>query len=186
MRLRTTVFLAALGLTSCVSVPPPAAPKPDIAPIVAPPKPAVMAPETPPSWAPVQPPSPAPGSPPVQPPGSRLPPPASVAPAPAASKPTPPAPISQPKFVAPPTAPPPPAAASAAGPTLDLAGLEQRLRDTKAIGVFTKLSLKNQVDDLLADFRALYKKAKPPPGPAFRQRYDLLLLKVLTLLQDAD
>jgi hypothetical protein len=64
--------------------------------------------------------------------------------------------------------------------------LEQRLRDTKAIGVFTKLSLKNQVDDLLGDFKALYKRAKPPPGPEFRQRYDLLLLKVLSLLQDGD
>jgi hypothetical protein len=48
------------------------------------------------------------------------------------------------------------------------------------------LSLKNQVDDLLGDFRALYKRAKPPPGPEFRQRYDLLLLKVLSLLQDGD
>jgi hypothetical protein len=81
---------------------------------------------------------------------------------------------------------PPKAAAPPPAPTLDLTSLEQRLRDTKAIGVFTKLSLKNQVDDLLGDFRALYKRAKPPPGPEFRQRYDLLLLKVLTLLQDAD
>jgi hypothetical protein len=77
-------------------------------------------------------------------------------------------------------------AAPASSATLDLTSLEQRLRDTKAIGVFTKLSLKNQVDDLLGDFRALYKKSKPPPGPQFRQRYDLLLLKVLTLLQDGD
>jgi len=72
-----------------------------------------------------------------------------------------------------------------APPTLDLASLEQRLRDTKAIGIFTKLSLKNQVDDLLNDFRLLYKNAKRP-GPEMRQRYDLLLLKVLTLLQDGD
>ena len=45
--------------------------------------------------------------------------------------------------------------------------------------------MKNQVDDLLNDFRALYKNAKRP-GPDLRQRYDLLLLKVLTLLQDGD
>jgi hypothetical protein len=76
-------------------------------------------------------------------------------------------------------------AAPPAAPTLDLTSLEQRLRDTKAIGVFTKLSLKNQVDDLLADFRALYKNSQRP-GPNLRQRYDLLLLKVLTLLQDDD
>jgi hypothetical protein len=40
---------------------------------------------------------------------------------------------------------------------LDLGSLEQRLRDTKAIGVFTKLSLKNQVDDLLDEFRDFHK-----------------------------
>jgi hypothetical protein len=80
---------------------------------------------------------------------------------------------------------PQPTAAPAA-PTLDLASLEQRLKDTRAIGVFTKLSLKNQVDDLLNEFRALYKNANQHPGPELRQRYDLLLLKVLSLLQDGD
>ena len=69
---------------------------------------------------------------------------------------------------------------------LDLASLEQRLRDTRSIGLFTKLSLKNQVDDLLAQFRAYYRaQGKPPPTP-LRQRYDGLLLKVITLLQDGD
>jgi hypothetical protein len=178
MRSRTTLFLAALGLAGCVSVPPPAGPAPDIAPpIVAPPKPAVIAPD------PLQPTAPVPSASvqttaPAQPSSPVL--------APAPPKPRPPAPT-PPKPVAPAVVTPPPTvAAPAASPTLDLASLEQRLRDTKAIGVFTKLSLKNQVDDLLADFRTLYKKSKPPPGPAFRQRYDLLLLKVLTLLQDAD
>jgi len=52
--------------------------------------------------------------------------------------------------------------------------------------VFTKLSLKNQVDDLLGDFRAFYKAAHVHPSPELRQRYDLLLLKVLSLLQDGD
>jgi hypothetical protein len=52
--------------------------------------------------------------------------------------------------------------------------------------VFTKLSLKNQVDDLLADFRAFYKAAHVRPSAELRQRYDLLLLKVLSLLQDGD
>ena len=74
----------------------------------------------------------------------------------------------------------------AAPPPLDLAGLEQRLKDTHAIGVFTKLSLKNQVDDLLGAFRAYHGGQTQPPLPELRQRYDLLLLKVLTLLQDGD
>jgi hypothetical protein len=89
-------------------------------------------------------------------------------------------------------APPRPTAAAAASdrapapPTLNLADLEQRLRDTHAIGVFTKLSLKNQVDDLLNEFRALYKGADKHPTAELRQQYDLLLLKVLSLLQDGD
>src|SRR5580692_12216159 len=48
-----------------------------------------------------------------------------------------------------PTAAPPAVASHPGVPPLDLGLLRQRLRETKAIGVFTKLSLKNQVDDLL-------------------------------------
>jgi hypothetical protein len=81
---------------------------------------------------------------------------------------------------------PRPAPAPSASPTLNLADLEQRLRQTSAIGVFTKLSLKNQVDDLLNAFRALYKGPNKHPTVELRQRYDQLLLKVLTLLQDGD
>jgi hypothetical protein len=73
-----------------------------------------------------------------------------------------------------------------ASSTLDLASLEERLRDTRAIGVFTKLSLKNQVDDLLGQFRAYHKKETQISLTELRQRYNLLLLKVLTLLQDND
>jgi hypothetical protein len=79
-----------------------------------------------------------------------------------------------------------PVAKPPAPPALDLAGLEQRLKDTHAIGLFTKLSLKNQVDDLLSAFRAFHGGQTQPPLTELRQRYDLLLLKVLTLLQDGD
>ena len=67
-----------------------------------------------------------------------------------------------------------------------LVGLEQRLRETPAIGMFTKLSLKNQVDDLLDQFRGFYRGQVQVQLTDLRQRYELLLLKVLTLLQDAD
>ena len=80
----------------------------------------------------------------------------------------------------------PPADQPPASAQLDLAGLEQRLRDTRAIGVFTKLALKNQVDDLLDEFRAFHRGQIKTPLPQLRQRYDLLLLKVLSLLQDSD
>jgi hypothetical protein len=70
--------------------------------------------------------------------------------------------------------------------TLDLAALEQRLRDTRAIGAFTKLSLKNQVDDLLDDFQQVYGGKTKTPMSALRERYDLLMMKVLSLLQNSD
>ena len=79
----------------------------------------------------------------------------------------------------------PPSAKPAAAP-LDLALLEKRLKETHAIGVFTKLTLKNQVDDLLDRFRAYYEGRVKTTLAQLRQPYDLLILKVLSLLQDAD
>jgi hypothetical protein len=73
-----------------------------------------------------------------------------------------------------------------AAPALDLSSLEQRLKDTRAIGLFTKLSLKNQVDDLLTQLKAFHNKRSTTTLGELRQKYDLLLLKVLSLLQDAD
>lgn len=94
---------------------------------------------------------------------------------------------------APPLAPPADPPASSTPPVdrarpsaLDLESLTQRLRETKAIGVFTKLTLKNQVDDLLAEFRGVYRGDADVPIAELRQRYELLLLNVLTLLQDSD
>lgn len=69
---------------------------------------------------------------------------------------------------------------------LDMAALEKRLRETKAIGVFTKITLKNQVDDLLNQFRAYYQGRAKTTLAELRQAYDRLLLKVLSLLQDGD
>lgn len=73
-----------------------------------------------------------------------------------------------------------------ASPPLDLAGLEQRLRDTHAIGVLTKLTLRNQVNDLLEEFREFHDGKINVPLAELRQQYEQLLLKVVTLLQDAD
>jgi hypothetical protein len=92
----------------------------------------------------------------------------------------------KPATSAPAAAAKPAAAESPQAPTLDLGSLEQRLKDTKAIGVFTKLSLKNQVDDLLGQLRAFHKGAARTPAAALRQKYDTLIIKVLTLLQDGD
>jgi hypothetical protein len=82
--------------------------------------------------------------------------------------------------------PPAAAAPAAAAPALDLPTLEERLRGTSAIGLFTKLSLKNQVDDLIAQFRAFHAGRPQPTLAQLRERFELLLLKVVTLLQDDD
>ena len=158
---------------SAPSEPPP----PPVAPV--PPAAALMPPDSP-----LPPESPSPPAPP----------PASAAPAASPAKPKTPVdsrPAKQPGVA--PAAPHAAAAPAApagkappAAPTLNLADLEQRLRDTRAIGVFTKLSLKNQVDDLLGAFRDLYKGPNKQPPAELRQRYDQLLVKVLALLQQGD
>jgi hypothetical protein len=120
-----------------------------------------------------------------------------VTPAPAATaEPSPakvvaPAPLPPEKIaVAPKEAPKPavaaPAPAKPAVQTLDLKALEKRLKDTNAIGVFTKLALKNQVDDLLEKVKAMHQGKTSPTAAQIRQSYDLLLMKVLSLLQDGD
>jgi hypothetical protein len=73
-----------------------------------------------------------------------------------------------------------------APPPLDLAALEKRLRETDAVGVFTKLTLKNQVDDLLDRFRAFYQGRLKGSLAQLRQPYDLLLMKTIAVVQDGD
>lgn len=102
-----------------------------------------------------------------------------------------PAPAPAAKPAAPVAAKPVPAAKPAAPPApnpapLDLTSLEKRLKETGAIGVFTKLTLKNQVDELLDRFRAHYEGRVKTTLSQLRQPYDLLIIKVLTLLQEGD
>jgi hypothetical protein len=69
---------------------------------------------------------------------------------------------------------------------LDFKSLASRLRETRAIGVFTKLALKNEVDDLVDRFRTYHKRQGTATIAELRRNYDMLLLKVLSLLQDSD
>jgi hypothetical protein len=147
---------------TAATVPPVPAPQPTT-PATAPAKPAPAPPSAPSPSVPVAPPTAKPSSPK-----------ATAAPKQAASPPP----------ASPPNVQPAPAAPKA--PSLDLNSLEQRLKDTHAIGVFTKLSLKNQVDDLLNELRAFHKGAAKTPQSELRQKYDLLIMKVLSLLQNGD
>ena len=102
--------------------------------------------------------------------------------APAASPPDPIAPIAPVAPIAPAVTAEPPATA----PELDLQALQDQLRQTKAIGFMTKLTLKGQVDDLLDRFRDHYHGKTKETMKDLRRAYDLLMMKVLSLLQDAD
>ena len=173
---------AAVALFGCAAP----RPAPDATPQPAIQRPATISPE----------PAPAPPAqvPPAQARPAPVPPAAVAAPAPSsASSSVPPGrPLSKPSGTPGPAQPKPamqpPAATKPApeSPTLDLGSLEQRLKDTKAIGVFTKLSLKNQVDDLLGELRAFHDGSAKTPTAVLRQKYDTLMIKVLTLLQDGD
>jgi hypothetical protein len=77
-------------------------------------------------------------------------------------------------------------AASARTPVLDLNTLEAQLKETNAIGFFTKIALKNQVDDLLDQFREYYRGKAKFTMTDLRRSFDLLMMKVLSLLQDED
>ena len=78
------------------------------------------------------------------------------------------------------------ATAPDAPPTLDLTGLENQLKSTKAIGIFSKIALKNQVDDLMKQFREHYQGKNSTTMTELHQSYDLLIMKVLSLVQHDD
>jgi hypothetical protein len=110
-----------------------------------------------------------------------------LVPVPAPAKPPTPTPVPSPSTAA--------ASASAAAsapakadstPHLDLATLEKKLKETKAIGTFTKLALKNEVDDLLDKFRAYYQGKLRTTLNDLRPPFELLMMKVLSLLQNDD
>lgn len=102
--------------------------------------------------------------------------------APAKSAATPPAAVPAAKSELPAAAQAKPQAAA----PLDLKSLEKRLKETQAIGVFTKVTLKNQIDELLEQFRAFYQGKGKVSLAELRRSYDRLVLKVLALLQEAD
>ena len=118
---------------------------------------------------------------PSQPKPAELPPKATEQPTPAA--PTPPKPPEPPRPRERAAAPP---SGQERAAIFDLKSLEKRLRDTNAIGVFTKLSLKNEVDDLLERFRTFHAGHGGTTLARLRENYDLLVLKVVSLLQDKD
>jgi hypothetical protein len=96
---------------------------------------------------------------------------------------------------APPAAPaekPGPAATPAPAPSpappaseaqLSLEELGARIKATPAIGTFSKLALKNDIDDLVDELRGYHEHGKGNLDD-LHQRYEALVLKLLALLED--
>lgn len=122
--------------------------------------------------------------------------PAAEPPAPEAPAPEPPAAPSLP--IAPPAAPPrqeraplpapdlPDAPDAEAAPPADAAisldELGRRIKQTPAIGTFTKLALKNDIDDLVEELRGYHDRGAGSLDP-LHERYEALVLKLLALLE---
>ena len=115
------------------------------------------------------------------PPGAEAPAPAPAAPPPIALEPPagPPAPPPAPSLpteAAPPATPP-------AESAISLEDLGTQIKQTPALGTFTKLSLKNDLDDLVDGLRG-YHARKEGDLDDLHQRYEALVLKLMTLLEE--
>ncbi|MFT5768369.1 MAG: hypothetical protein ACI9H8_000326 [Lysobacterales bacterium] len=73
-----------------------------------------------------------------------------------------------------------------AEPTLDMETLETGLRKTKAIGLFTKLELKSQVEDLLDELEDYHNAKSTYSLVQLEEHFNLLVMKLMILLQDDD
>lgn len=82
--------------------------------------------------------------------------------------------------------PAPPRAEPAPAPDMDMEKLETRLRKTKAIGLFTKLELKSQVDELLEEVQDYHEAKSKLSLDQLEERFNLLVMKLMILLQDDD
>jgi hypothetical protein len=69
---------------------------------------------------------------------------------------------------------------------LDIDGLIERLRGTRAIGVFTKLALRNDVESLISDAHNAVENGDEDKLPVLRTRFDGLVMKTLALLDGRD
>lgn len=69
---------------------------------------------------------------------------------------------------------------------MDLDGLETRLRKTKAIGLFTKLELKSQVNELLDDVESYHEAKSSLSLGQLEEHFNLLVMKLLVLLENED
>jgi hypothetical protein len=75
---------------------------------------------------------------------------------------------------------------TAAEVIVDLDVLEDRLKETKAVGVFTKLKLKGEITKLFNKVEAYHEGRSNLTIVQLREQFDLLYMKVVSLLQEKD
>ena len=68
----------------------------------------------------------------------------------------------------------------------DLNALVSRISQSKAPGLFTKLSLKHDIDGLLENVRKYHDGSGDGSLEQLRERYDVLVHKLMILLQEKD
>jgi len=122
-----------------------------------------------------------PGTPPTETPAASPAEPPAPTPDPAAPPEAAPTPVPAPAPVPSPQAQEPEAAPAPAGISLEELGA--RIKATPAIGAFSKLALKNDIDDLVDDLRGYHENHRGDLDD-LHSRYEALVLKLLTLLED--
>lgn len=75
---------------------------------------------------------------------------------------------------------------ASSGDDFDLNALVDRLSNSKSLGIFTKLSLKGDIDRLLNNVRDYHKGDAKDSLDQLRERYDAMVHKLVVLLQDKD
>lgn len=69
---------------------------------------------------------------------------------------------------------------------IDFEGLERRLKETKTIGLFVKLSLKGKINDLVKKLSNYHAKKDEGDMQELRMQYDQLVAETLNLLKGKD
>ena len=78
------------------------------------------------------------------------------------------------------------ASAEAEGLDPKIDQLYEHLAKTKAIGIFTKLAVKNNASRLSKSFAVFHQGERPPNLEELRERYNLMVQEMVILVQDKD
>ncbi len=78
------------------------------------------------------------------------------------------------------------AVADVAGVDPAINELLERFNNTKAVGVFTKLSIKNNITRLNQSFGQYHQGKRPPTIEELRESYDLMVQEIMVLIQNKD